>query len=169
MFYKNYNSTAIQNRLKERTTIKKTTNCKQIFFKLKHVVNLIMESAIFHIVVLVLSIFSLFNSDIMTTCLPTSVDSTFHHINEFIFIFFLLELILFSIFKQNFFGSFYFYLDIIAIISLLPEVSFIWDPLSVVLTGNVIDKDDPTMTNVVANLHLVKASRTSQLGSKYFY
>lgn len=128
-----------------------------------------MESLIFHILVLSLSVFSLFNNDIMTLALPIGVDKAFHKINEFIFIFFFSELILFSIFKHNFLGSFYFYLDIIALISLLPEVDFIWIPLSYVLTGNEIDKNDPTMTTVVSNLHLVKASRTSQLGSKYFY
>lgn len=143
------------------------TRCRKVFNFFKHHVNLIMESVIFHIIVLALSIFSLFNNDVMTTFLPTTFDSAFHHINEFIFIFFLLELILFSLFKDRFFGSFYFYLDIVALISLLPEVSFIWNPLSVVLTGNVIEKDDPTMSTIVSNLHLVKASRTSQLGSKY--
>jgi len=105
----------------------------------------------------------------MTLALPIQVDKAFHKLNEFIFIFFFTELILFSIFKRNFFLSFYFYLDIIALISLLPEVDFIWIPISFVLTGNEIDKKDPTMTTVISNLHLVKASRTSQLGSKYFY
>ena len=125
-----------------------------------------MESVIFHVLVLTLSIFSLFNSDIMTLALPKSVDKTFHILNEFVFLFFLSEMILFCIFKNKFFGSFYFYLDIIALISLIPEVEFIWVPLSHVLTGGEIDKNDPTMNTVVSNLHLAKASRTSQLGSK---
>jgi len=105
----------------------------------------------------------------MTLALPISVDKPFHKFNEFIFIFFVTELLLFCLIKHNFLGSFYFYLDIIALISLLPEVDFIWLPISYMLTGDQIDKNDPTMTTVISNLHLVKASRTSQLGSKYFF
>lgn len=146
---------------------KNKKNCFQkCFTKVEHQVHRVIESVLFHVLVLFLSIFSLFNNDIMTLTLPVSVDHTFHLLNEIVFVFFLSELIIFSIFKPNFLGSFFFYLDIIALISLIPEVSFLWIPITYALTGKEIDKNDPTMTNVVANLHLVKASRTSQLGSK---
>lgn len=96
--------------------------------------------------------------------LPLSVDSYFHHLNEFIFIFFLTEFLLYCLFKKKFLFSFYFYLDIVAIASLIPQVGFIWNAILVVLNSN--GKNSSTVDAITSNSHLAKASRASTAGSR---
>lgn len=44
-------------------------------------------------------------------------------------IFFTLEVILASIAKKDYFIGFYFWLDIIATLSLIPDIGWFWDPI----------------------------------------
>ena len=44
-------------------------------------------------------------------------------------IFFTLEIILASIAKKDYFIGFYFWLDIIATLSLIPDIGWFWDPI----------------------------------------
>jgi hypothetical protein len=95
----------------------------------------LVDNIYLHIFVLFLSVYSLFMEDISNICLSKSVDPIFEHINEGVFFFFFTEFLLLIISKKNFIGSFYFYLDMISIISLLPNCSLIWNPLIQVISG----------------------------------
>jgi len=94
-----------------------------------HFLHEAFEHIIMQIFIILLSIFSLFHEDIKILSLPKTVDYPFHHVNEFIFFFFLTEFLVFILAQKNFIGSFYFYLDIVSLISLLPEVHLIWDQI----------------------------------------
>ena len=108
--------------------------------------------------------FTLFGHDTQLLTLPPSVDKTFHLISEIIFLFFVTELALLSLFQENFLGSFYFYLDLISILSMIPEVHFIWVLITSAMTGT--NSNDESLNAILANSHLAKASRASQAGSK---
>lgn len=97
--------------------------------KILHVLHEAFEHIIMQIFIILLSIFSLFHEDIKILSLPKTVDYPFHHVNEFIFFFFLLEFCVFILAQKDFVGSFYFYLDIVSLVSLIPEVHLVWDPI----------------------------------------
>ena len=44
-------------------------------------------------------------------------------------VFFTLELVLASIAKKDYFLGFYFWLDIISTLSLIPDIGWFWDPI----------------------------------------
>ncbi len=94
-----------------------------------------VDNLVFHIFVLFISIYSLFFEDIMILCLPTSVDHPFEYVTEAVFFFFFTEFMILTIAKKKFIGSFYFYLDIVSVTSLLPNVPLIWDPLMEQISG----------------------------------
>jgi hypothetical protein len=103
--------------------------------KLKYFMHKLVDNMYFHIIILTLAVFSLFNDDVRLLAVPKSADILFHHLNETVFFIFLGEFLIMCFVKKKFFGSFYFYLDLISIISLLPEVHLIWDPLMTLLVG----------------------------------
>jgi hypothetical protein len=110
---------------------KKKNKCDLIRKFIYHLV----DNIYLHIFVLFLSVYSLFMEDISNICLSKSVDPIFEHINEGVFFFFFTEFLLLIISKKNFIGSFYFYLDMISIISLLPNCNLIWKPLIEEISG----------------------------------
>ena len=109
-----------------------STNCRQ---KTRSYLYKIVHSLYMNILILLLAIYSLYHEDILFLTLPKSFDTPFHHITEAVFFFFLIELIILIISKNKFIGSFYFYLDIISIISLIPEVYLIWSALILLISG----------------------------------
>lgn len=117
---------------KNKNKDKHKTKCQ----KFKHYLYIMIENVYFTIIMLLLSFFSLFAHDIQVLSLPKSVDYPFYHLSEFIFIFFLVEFLILVIAKKKFIGSFYFYLDIVSLISLVPDVHFMWDPLIVLIAGS---------------------------------
>lgn len=116
--------------LSKNKTITEENNKKvSLYKKILHFLHEAFEHIIMQVFIIFLSIFSLFHEDIKILSLPKTVDYPFHHVNEFIFFFFLLEFIVFILSQKDFIGSFYFYLDIVSLISLIPEVHIIWDPI----------------------------------------
>jgi len=109
-----------------KPSIIKKDNCYKKTLKVLHHV---FEHIVMQIFIILLSMFSLFNDDIKVLALPKTVDYPFHHVNEFIFFFFFTEFMVFILSQKNFVGSFYFYLDIVSLLSLIPEVHLIWDPI----------------------------------------
>ncbi len=110
---------------------KKHNKCEKFKELLMHSV----ENIFVQILILILACYSLFHQDIMFLCLPKVIDVPFEHTTEATFFFFLIEFIIFLIAKKKFVGSFYFYLDMISLISLLPEVHLIWSPLLTLIAG----------------------------------
>lgn len=109
-----------------------TSKCDKVKRFLMHAVHHFYTQ----ILILILACYSLFHQDIQFLCLPKEVDSPFHHITEATFFFFLIEFFIFVFCKNKFIGSFYFYLDMISLISLIPEVYLIWVPLMTLIAGS---------------------------------
>ena len=127
-----------------------------------------METTFYTILIIAFSIFSLIAIDIKLLFLPIQTDKIIDTINEVIFIFFIFDLFFVTLFNKNHIGSFYFYLDLIAILSSIPEVEFIWQPISIMIQGKESDVygDDPLISNFVGNLNFVSTSKNSKIGSK---
>jgi hypothetical protein len=122
-----------------------------------------MNSGFYSILNITLSLFSLFNEDIKALFIPIQADKIFEIINQVIFFFFTFDLIFNTFFRKNFFGSFYFYLDFIAIIASLPEVKFIWAHIT-----NLIKDEDINIVgeDILYDDFIEKAGKNTKMGSK---
>jgi hypothetical protein len=115
---------------------KKKNKLRNKWDQFRHNLLMSVENVYFHIIVLILALYSLFHEDFTILFAPNSVDKVLHHVTEAVFFFFILEFLIVMIAKKKFIGSFYFYLDIISLISLIPEVEFIWDAIIAGISDN---------------------------------
>jgi hypothetical protein len=76
-----------------------------------------------------ITIFALFGSSIQAAICPSYVDYGFNIIQILLFGFFSIEIILSVLSKENYFLSFFFWLDIISTISLIQDIDWIFDAL----------------------------------------
>lgn len=76
-----------------------------------------------------LTIYALFGDDIRLIATDKTADSGFYFVTSLCLVFFAAELILASIAKENYFLGFFFWLDLIATVSLIPDIGWIWDPI----------------------------------------
>lgn len=81
----------------------------------------LVEGAQWQSMMLVLTIYVLFAEDIKDSSLPPSVDHTFRGAAAFVFAAFVLELLIRCVCEDAFFGRFFFWLDLGAALSLLPD------------------------------------------------
>lgn len=75
----------------------------------------------------VITIYALFGDDIRAALLPSASDPYFNGLTIFAMFCFTIEIILSSIVIGDYFLGFYFWLDIIATVSLIFDISWIWD------------------------------------------
>ncbi len=117
---------------------KKNENRKTKCEKTKDFLVKLFENIYSNIFFLLCSVFTLLQEDLKILTLPLTVDKPFHRVNEIIFFFFIIEFLVISLCKKNFRGSFFFYLDLISIISMVPDVHLIWDPIVNMMTLMII-------------------------------
>lgn len=106
--------------------------------------------AIFLMVFFVL--LSLFYIDFRDAALPASVDKAYQSVTTICIVYFGTELMLGSLSRENYVFTFYFYVDVVATISLLFDFAFFVD----ILTGS--------NSTAVNQTSITRASRASQLG-----
>ena len=70
------------------------------------------------------------------------MDDLFTLMNEITFFVFMLEFLLSSLFESHFIGSFFFWVDLISMLSCIPDVQIIWNPLVQLVGGGQIDPND---------------------------
>jgi hypothetical protein len=119
-----------------------------------------VEGLVFHLFILSLSVFSLISDDIKYLFLSSDADPFFVIFNEVLFMVFLAELILNALYEKKFIGSFYFYLDIIALVSIMTDVQFIWGPIA-----EAIKSDDENANMNSFNPHLQRVNVASNASS----
>jgi hypothetical protein len=107
------------------------------------------------------TLYCLFGDNIRLTSFPPSADEVFVVLSTICFVMFVLEFAAFCLWKPEYRWSFFFFLDILALVSLLPEMPFIWDPLIDGL-GARSALDEGAATNLAA----IRASRASRSGSR---
>lgn len=76
---------------------------------------------------LVLTLWALYGTDIQAMSAPKSSDGSYEVIAILLFVIFMMELIINALTQEKYFGSFFFWLDFIAAVSMLLDVSVIKD------------------------------------------
>ena len=82
-----------------------------------------------------LTIYALFFDDIRIIAFTKKEDDIFFSLSVVALFFFILEVVLSSIAVPGYICAFFFWLDILATISIIPDIGWIWDPLLGQFTG----------------------------------
>jgi hypothetical protein len=77
----------------------------------------------------IVTIYALFGDDVRMLVFAKSADDVFYGLSVAALFFFLLELVLSCYAKPDYFNSFYFWLDLVATVSLVPDIGWIWFPI----------------------------------------
>jgi hypothetical protein len=104
---------------------KKTTTKDNII----KIIKVIVDSNSFISFMTLLTIIALFSNDIQVAWLPPYVDDAFDILQTLLLFFFTLEILLTSIASREYIGTFFFWLDVIATVSLIQDISFIFQPI----------------------------------------
>ena len=91
------------------------------------------------IFLLLATLYALFGDDIKVAFFSRKHDDAFNVITIVIMCIFVIEIIVNSLVDRNYPLSFYFYLDIISTVSLIMDISWIWD--------NIIGEDEDYSAN----------------------
>ena len=76
------------------------------------------------------TVYSLFADDVRMVMFPKSLDPTFDVITITCLVLFTIEIVLFSITIDDYFISFYFWLDIVSSFSLITDIQFLMENLT---------------------------------------
>lgn len=86
-----------------------------------------LDSTLVSIVMNIITLYALFGDDVKTLGFAKSSDDVFSSLVVFCLLLFLIELILSLIYKPGYRWSFYFWLDLVATLSLIPDIGWLWD------------------------------------------
>lgn len=118
------------------------------------------------------TIYSLFFDDIRAAAFGQDADIVFYVITFICMILFLVEMILSSISREDYFLTFFFWLDFVSTISMIPDVGFIWDPIIGVSDSGTSAKDYASVaktsragrvTRVIRIIRLIRLIRIVKL------
>jgi hypothetical protein len=118
-----------------------------------------MHSITGNIIVLFATLIAIFNVDLKILFFDVTTDPGFSLLNEIIFFVLGLEFFLLILFKTNYVGSFFFYLDFLAVLSMIPDTDFIMEAL-------MPHEGDGHSAELDSTHHLIKASAASQAGAR---
>lgn len=116
-----------------------------------------LDNWIFTTWMTLLTIYALFGDDIRLLATDKSSDPVFFSLSIVCLFFFLIEVILGSLVKENYFLGFFFYLDVVATLSLIPDIGWLWDPI----VGNEDSGNDAAQASQIA-----RAGRASRAGTR---
>ena len=74
-----------------------------------------------------ITVYSLFFDDIRALAFPKKSDPVFYGFSTFSMVAFLIEIFLAAIVKDDYFLTFFFWLDVISTISMIPDIGWIWN------------------------------------------
>jgi hypothetical protein len=77
----------------------------------------------------VVTFYALFGDDFRMLAFTKESDDVFFGLSAFALLCFAVELVLSCCVKRAYFNSFYFWLDLIATVSLIPDIGWIWYPI----------------------------------------
>ena len=133
----------------------------EIFYnELSEKIMKVMESYYVITPILIMTLITLFVADFKILFTSHSTDHAFIMANNVFFFIFLIEFLIYILFEQNYNWSFYFYLDLLDIISLIPDTELI-------MVG-VFGFEDPAETNaeIQPYFNVLKTSLSSQSAAK---
>ncbi len=93
-------------------------------------VEYVLDHWITAIFMTLITVYSLFFDDIRALAFPPSSDNTFYGITTFCMAAFLIEIFLASLVKEDYFLTFFFWLDLISTISMIPDIGWIWNQIT---------------------------------------
>ena len=105
----------------------------------------------------VLTIYALFGDDIRLAATDKDSDNVFYSLSVVCLFFFTLEIVLGCVAKEGYLLSFFFWLDVIATLSLIPDIGWIWDEI----IGESASGNDATQASKIA-----RAGRASRAGTR---
>ena len=100
---------------------------KPMWQKRREQLQRIMNHWSVNLITLIMTIFALFGDDIRLAFFEKNVDPTFYNLTLICLIGFTLEITLNCLCQDQYFNSFYFYLDVISTISLIADIKYIMD------------------------------------------
>lgn len=106
----------------------------------------------------VITIYALFGDDLRLVAFSKSADDAFFGITSACLFFFTLEIILSSLAQPDYFLGFFFWLDLIATISLISDIGWIWDEIVSTQDFNASDAQEASQ--------LARAGRGAKIGSR---
>lgn len=80
-----------------------------------------------NLITMIMTIFALFGDDVRLAFFGKESDPIFYNLTLICLIGFTIEITLNCVAQQNYFNSFYFYLDVISTISLIADIPYIMD------------------------------------------
>jgi hypothetical protein len=113
--------------LKKKLETKKTDK-KFPFLYNKNLIN-IVDSNIFMIFFMILTVFIMFIKDIQIGFLSASEDEIIDTFQTLAFFLFILEIIFTSFAKKDYLNSFFFWLDVVSTMTIIQDINFMFDPL----------------------------------------
>ena len=106
----------------------------------------------------IVTLFALFGDDIKLACFKKSADPVFDDIAFFCLVMFTAEITLNAISQEGYFNSFYFWLDVISTLSLITDISWMWE----IIVGN----QDYAASDAEQAGQLARAGRGARIGTR---
>ena len=106
----------------------------------------------------VVTIYALFGDDFRMLVFSIGADVTFYYLTIIAMGFFAIEIILSCIAKEGYFPYFYFWLDVVATLSLIFDIGWFWDA--------ILGTDNSTSDGAEAAARAAKAGRGARVGTR---
>ena len=107
----------------------------------------------------IITLYALFGDDCKLAFFPKSADFTFNLITTLVLVLFVVEITINALSQESYFNSFYFWLDVISTVSLITDITWIWDQI----TGQT---EDYEANDADQAGQLARAGRGARLGTR---
>lgn len=75
----------------------------------------------------IITVYTLFFDDLRIICLPKSFDNTFYGISSAAMAVFTIEILASIYAVDGYFPSFFFWLDLVSTVTMIPDIGWLWD------------------------------------------
>jgi len=135
---------------------------KSIWTRSRIKLRIIMNHWTVNLLTMIMTIFALFGDDIRLAFFTKQVDFTFYNLTLICLIGFTIEITLNCVCQDNYFNSFYFYLDVISTISLIADIKYITD----IFTGEEDLNTNNDGTDAEDASSLARSGRSARVGAR---
>ena len=107
--------------------------------------NCILDNKIYILIMTIITIWALYADDVRVIAVPRSVDDIFFGINSAGMLMFFIELALSSLAQDGYLLGFYFWLDLIATVSMISDVGWVWNrimPITEIEDADITESND---------------------------
>ena len=108
---------------------------------------------------MIVTLYALFGDDIKIAFFSKSADEIFNVITTLALALFVVEITLNALSQQNYFNSFYFWLDVISTISLITDITWIWYSI-------IGEQEDYSANSAEQAGQLARAGRGARIGTR---